>query len=86
LNSVPLKNEGLLYLTTALGCRQLLSIGLRLLPSIVDRDLEGNGKEGVHILKEVVEVHFIRLFLEDILDLKMMRKTQVCIKSDSPSP
>jgi len=86
LNAVPLKNEGLPYLSTALGRRQLLSIGLGLLPSIVDGNLEGDGKEGVHILKEVVEVDFIRLFLEDILDLEMMRKIQMCIKSDSPSP
>ena len=79
-------NECLLYLSMALGWRQVLSIGLGFLPSIVDGDLEGNGKERVHVLKEVVEVDFIWLFLEDILDLEMMRKIQMCIKSDSPSP
>ena len=73
-------NERLLYLSTALGWRQVLSIGLGFLPLIVDGDLEGNGKERVHVLKVVVEVDFIRLFLEDILDLEMMRKTQMCIK------
>jgi len=58
-------NERLLYLSTALGWRQVLSIGLGFLPSIVDGDLEGNGKERVHVLKEVVEVDFIRLLFTD---------------------